>query len=614
MPEEDILSNIWEFLNEIFAGYCACYETSCGIKKSPEKTTDAGENPGSPSEKTTGFKVPQSNLNKSSARETVDVPLRDAVDQFIYVMRLLRDTRQCTLVVRQRNLDSMCQMFMNCNLIKASSFRGLSHPIYTFNDTRGNFLRWKTILQPHSTDGINCYCQPLQRARVELNQKLREVIDNLNSSEPASCRNRAYVKFIPLEQEDIHELAHALFWYFRKGVVDIILKNIAAKRDAGRNCTAMSVGSTRITSDYDITVSGYCAKQLLSDFEAIFVNNFYVTSDYAFDTNIYGSMLLLMQRPDENQSKMYTETNCSMFPEFKQLTWVLSDPDANNRGSSANQVPSFVLSQYAWAFLKLRRALDPEQHKLHSYLYNDNTDLSNIINAILPRENGDEDQESVYGTPATSRRSSQVKGGASNLSTSQSIQGINALLEKWDPMLLQDFSRDKQSEILDSRAKTLQYNRLAFESVAQALDYPQLLEAITRINSEGNEMYYTRAAIVDVVHNQQACPSGQIKLTVDDYMQSAIEQYADWIAHHHKEKYLKRLYMALEHVVDNTVPQKQVIDTLRLIHMQHKKDGHIYDKDIDFIHRVMYHFNRRIIWSIGNLLTTKPKQVSISKY
>lgn len=86
---------------------------------------------------------------------------------------------------------------------------------------------------------------------------------------------------------------NARFVAFRKEFVDALIAHALAKEDCEQTCTVVSVGSSSLTSDYDLTVSGSRAANVVDlfnrEFRAFFNDQ---ESATVFDTNVYGAGFL----------------------------------------------------------------------------------------------------------------------------------------------------------------------------------------------------------------------------------------------------------------------------------------------------------------------------------
>lgn len=88
-------------------------------------------------------------------------------------------------------------------------------------------------------------------------------------------------------------LVKSLFWYFRKAIVDSILSDIVnhyKSNNPGIEINAISVGSTKLSSDYDISLdtSYNIGASIIKRFIKIVDMFFKDDSENIFDTNVYG--------------------------------------------------------------------------------------------------------------------------------------------------------------------------------------------------------------------------------------------------------------------------------------------------------------------------------------
>jgi hypothetical protein len=124
-----------------------------------------------------------------------------------------------------------------------------------------------------------------------------------------------------------------LFWLFRKIVVDSILKRIIKKSKISRDDIQIySVGSIKLTSDYDITLYGKIESKIkiIKQFQKIFKKYFKEDSSLVFDTNIYGKAYIsfdpmehlgnTLKSKCDNQEFYYLRKNSS---QNSQLMWGL---------------------------------------------------------------------------------------------------------------------------------------------------------------------------------------------------------------------------------------------------------------------------------------------------
>ena len=162
-------------------------------------------------------------------------------------------------------------------------------------------------------------------------------------------------------------LIKCLFWYLRKAVVDSILSDIINhyknKYNNDTNIIAMSVGSTKLSSDYDISLdtSYEIGASIITKFTKLIERVFKDDSESIFDTNVYG-VSFTKRRGDDHFKKSH-------------------ECDSNNIYYVAADT-KIEISQMIWCYIKLLLKLsfvlkqdDKVYEKLYSYL--DNSEIQN---------------------------------------------------------------------------------------------------------------------------------------------------------------------------------------------------------------------------------------------
>lgn len=278
-------------------------------------------------------------------------------------------------------------------------------------------------------------------------------------------------------------LIKCLFWYLRKAIVDSILSDIINhyknKLDKSKvNIIAMSVGSTKLSSDYDISLdtSYEIGAVIIKRFTTIIENIFKDDSENIFDTNVYG-VSFTKRKLDNN----FTESHKC---DSNDIFYVKVD---NN----------IEISQMIWCYIKLLLKLnyvlkqdDKVYEKLYSYLDNDigmqNNDL--FIQAII-----------------------FVNKYKSN------IENYGKIVSKYNDYIIENDAVTDDDNYLIS-------NFISF------------------VNYNGSETYLTNGAFIDVVINQQLCSTGDKIKILKPYMYftSFIENISDLLTHYHKSKYTER--------------------------------------------------------------------------
>jgi hypothetical protein len=122
-----------------------------------------------------------------------------------------------------------------------------------------------------------------------------------------------------------------IFWYLRKIIIDSIISDILSNSNTAT--IAISVGSTKIDSDYDVTLYGNYLNiyKVIHKFNKKFQSIFNDTSDIIFDTNVYGASFIKIDSMSLNAKK------CG--DKFFEYIPVSSDNEK--------------VSQHIWAFVKL---------------------------------------------------------------------------------------------------------------------------------------------------------------------------------------------------------------------------------------------------------------------
>lgn len=148
-----------------------------------------------------------------------------------------------------------------------------------------------------------------------------------------------------------------LFWLLRKLIVDSIIKKLLQKNKLSKDdITVYSLGSTKLTSDYDITLYGdtkYKVK-IIKSFQKIFKKIFHEDSSIVFDTNIYGKAYITF---DEKEYIGYTDKAVCGQPFY----YLKENPSPN--------------SQLMWGLIKYFRDL---KDGLGESIYNDLLKFMNI--------------------------------------------------------------------------------------------------------------------------------------------------------------------------------------------------------------------------------------------
>ena len=307
-----------------------------------------------------------------------------------------------------------------------------------------------------------------------------------------------YVIGITLTVEQELLMIKSLFWYFRKVVVDSIVSDII--RLESLNIKAMSVGSTKLTSDYDITLDGTYKdnSRVIRRFDRLIEILFMDDSESVFDTNIYGVSFVKDKtrdvgvEEDDDMNKMVNEAFNKEHEQCGKFNYILSEDK------------DFIISQHIWAFVKLLLRLNKIQ----------------------------EQDEELYGL---------CLGELSN-NLGENLYYLSAVA----------FINKYESDVNNYQMTVDDGSRFLGKGVDDDSKY-LVSNFISYVNYNGSETYLTNGAFLDVVVNNQMCKkdkSNMIKLDLNSYLDSFIENLSDLITHYHKVKYLDRASDAFDKMLE----------------------------------------------------------------
>jgi len=284
---------------------------------------------------------------------------------------------------------------------------------------------------------------------------------------------------------DIVLLVKCVFWYFRKAIVDSILydiiKNVEKKKT--RDVVVVSVGSTKLSSDYDISIdsdyntSGYMINKFTKMIDLVFNDD----SESIFDTNVYGVSFTKRDRDD-----VFTQEHKCDKNDETSIKYMESSLDIE-------------ISQMIWGYVKLLLKMsvilkqdDKVYEKLYTYLddkFEKNVLFQQAINVV-----------NTYKSDVSNYRGI-VSKFAEYMDNNKTVGGKDYLIGNF----------------------------------------------ISYVNYNGSETYLTSGAFLDVVINQQMCLNkSQIDLSKPYmYFISYLENMSDLLTHYHKTKYTLRAERAL---------------------------------------------------------------------
>lgn len=284
---------------------------------------------------------------------------------------------------------------------------------------------------------------------------------------------------------DILLYIKSLFWFFRKAVVDSIISDLINYRkleSRDEDIIAMSVGSTSLSSDYDISIdssydnSGYIIDRYGILIEKIFNDN----SETLFDTNIYGVSFIKRKVSNIFNAKHQCKNDSNVF------SYII---DKNI------DTPQIIWA-YIQTLLKLNIILNQDS-QLYEFLYEKLKTEMEVNNYFISAE-------------------SFVNKYESNIDNYKYVvNNINKYLKDENNIKIKD-----EGYLISNFISFANYN--------------------------GSETYLTNGAFLDIVVNQQMCKNGNaIKLSKMAYITSFIENISYLMVHYHRNKYRDRCMKAL---------------------------------------------------------------------
>lgn len=325
-----------------------------------------------------------------------------------------------------------------------------------------------------------------------------------------------------------------LFWLVRKLVVDTLLKIIINEHK--KNPTTInssdgsflinpndfndvkiySVGSTDITSDYDITLysnNNYVTCIIIEDFQNRFMKIFGEHSSIVFDTNIYGKAYIIFDCEQSCEINYNPIDLSRCFTQKESFYYIKSLND--NTGLIHDGIKGeYRYNQVIWGLIKYLR------------------DLHNSFG------------ESIYNKYFNFIKKNTVNSEILEITQESLIYLRNTNISYTDLIENEEYHKKNY--------RNNNYNSLLFIN-----DY------ISLINFYGEETYFTRGAFLDTVVNSQMCKSeSAILLYKEDYIASILENAGFFFLHNDKTKYLKRMKNSLLLLIENNEEYKYILKSI----------------------------------------------------
>jgi len=421
-------------------------------------------------------------------------------------------TSQCLNMDKHKNLQSIkqqsiCSKIMITNYNKESSYD--NDILFALN-----YLIKKNIL---IRSGKKFYIKSNNNLNLKLRWENIKLSENFNNSDKNETQE--------------------LLWLLRKLVVDALLKKILLKysKPGEAFCDIYSVGSTNVTSDYDVSLYGDDDNKviIINEFQKLFKKYFTEDSSIVFDTNIYGkSYIYYGENSKFSQDIILKSDNTT--PNFYYMKFNIENKDNINLNPK---------SQLMWGIIKFLKDLSEGfdekiyneytqwlQEKLNFYIFDQATyTLKFLLN---------QDEEQI--------NESSIMSKATQIGT---IYNTNII-------------------------KTYNDDNIDKNIINQNIEILIEHDIIALVSFYGLETYYTRGAFLDIVVNQQMLSTQKeyiIQLSDIEYITSILENAGFYLVHNTKSKYIIRVVKTLTKlnslITNNIKLQKNQDDLLKIINL-----------------------------------------------
>lgn len=280
------------------------------------------------------------------------------------------------------------------------------------------------------------------------------------------------------------ELHKKVFWAFRKGIVDSVISSLLT----GSSVTAHSVGSVKISSDYDITLFGDSRRigWIIKQFDVIIKDLFLKDAATLFDTNLYARGFIQF-------TPLELSSVCN-----NEIFYYSPFTDAD------------IQSQFVWALLHCFRSL-----------------------------------VTVYSRESVDMLWDEIRN-KDNKAYIDGVAGIYDLLENQDLAYIDIINLDNPFEMITANLHN-SHESLEGSSNRGGGAFSNF-DVISLTNYYASEAYYSYGAFMDVVVNQQMCKQPKqttlntetIPMNIHTITQSILDNLAFFMVHP-VEKYKNRI-------------------------------------------------------------------------
>ncbi len=354
------------------------------------------------------------------------------------------------------------------------------------------------------------------------------------------------------------------------------------------SCSVVAVGSTAITSNYNVTISGIIyPHKIVNQFNSIFEKFWHNYSSNVFDTNVYGSTFFLTLPSSfeitNNSLKRiiyngYNELQIkNQNNKLEKRILYLPPKLIGNPNTYSKFLKEIYISQYKWLMLKIdlhkkeyaikEDELSTNLNKILLLLYKIITN-TNIKNTNIP----DDYINNIYQEKFKKNKNEIFMNNKSNNSYQEERR-------KMYQYTLEDIEADQlryESAILEFSQNQTQNQNKKQNQILGILD--DLINSISRSNYYGSETYLCMGTIYHILGFIQKL--GDFYMKDEYFITSSIENYIDMYRYYQKmkndpeyaiikmSKYTYRIYDALSRLIksnsQNTLNVKNIKNRLEL--------------------------------------------------
>ena len=561
-----------EFVKYTILNFCNCIETECIIENMNRETKL--------------YKL-INDLSKDSSKENCNhlktqlqyTLVNTNIDPISYKFKHINFIGKSN---RLSNLDNIIDMFINLGLLnkRGGEFYLLhTHKRFTWNNIQS--LHFDELINgPVTNQFYDLYFNIMKYSDINDIDLQREKFYNTKD---------IIEKMEILRAQKFINLIKTIFWYFRKCCIDSIITEYTS---IIKNIIGISVGSTKISSDYDITMYGKNSdiSNVIKNFKQTFNSIFKNSSSIVFDTNVYGVSFIIIGE--------YSPISDSPVSPTRRISQILSPLTTTTTTTTTATTPTPTSTPPG---LISSTEVTPSPLYSTAPLYSTSSLYSTIKRPSLPRR-----RESGYQYPSRKLRlpsfsTTQMQLPLSEIETFISDEKT-CLSKNGTQSRFKYFINENDTSIFNTQhiwafVKLLtkintvrRFDETTFSKLYVTLFdktksfYPYLIYAdkivnvfnieqppniifsfnnfrdqlingmntnqfnlnliihnyISFVQYHNDETYFTKGAFLDVVVNSQMCDKPGIDLNLDEYVDSFVENLSELIVHFKKPKYLIR--------------------------------------------------------------------------